>query len=373
MPIPTPVPPSRNLFPLLAKSDVEASRLSSWYSTFRDITIASIIVDLDSIGEKEAFIEVSYLCHQVRNFVDDVWQCAAVSSGEQPAVASTSTSRPRSTSSASSSSSSTSSSIPPKYHLPKLNAAIRGALTKYNGAVFPKLNWTSPKDASFILPQTSHGPLYSTTPADVYLLLKSSDFVSFDVDPERVYCDCDDAEGDEELKIELVLRNFVQMNPSRELRCFVRDNRLIGISQRDLNYYDHFQSLETRQTICDSVRALWEDEIRLHYAGGEDYVFDLYLSTSFESATIIDFQPYRPSTDALLFEYSELLSILQEANQRLPVFKVVDSKSHPAVNLSVPNYQSNMMPVEMIEMSQGRSMGEFREAWEEAVANGMRD
>lgn len=31
------------------------------------------------------------------------------------------------------------------YYLPKLNAAIRAALDKYGGGVFPKLNWTSPR------------------------------------------------------------------------------------------------------------------------------------------------------------------------------------------------------------------------------------
>lgn len=31
------------------------------------------------------------------------------------------------------------------YHLPKLNAAVRQAVEQYSGAVFPKLNWTSPK------------------------------------------------------------------------------------------------------------------------------------------------------------------------------------------------------------------------------------
>lgn len=30
------------------------------------------------------------------------------------------------------------------------------------------------------------------------------------------------------MKVELVLRSFVEMNPSRELRCFVRHNMLLG-------------------------------------------------------------------------------------------------------------------------------------------------
>lgn len=108
-------------------------------------------------------------------------------------------------------------------------------------------------------------------------------------------------------------------------------------------------------------------------------VFDLYLSPNFDSATIIDFQPYRESTDSLLFTYEELLAILQasmslsdsELRPRLPLFKIIDSQAHPAVTRNAPTYQSNMMPLEMIEFSEGRNMAEFKEAWDEAVRMGM--
>lgn len=44
-----------------------------------------------------------------------------------------------------------------------------------------------------------------------------------------------------------------------------------GISQRDTNFYDHLQSSETRQKICETVREFWEDEIRdQHSAMGVD-------------------------------------------------------------------------------------------------------
>lgn len=52
---------------------------------------------------------------------------------------------PRSRSNSDASDSSSSSSVAPVYHLPKLNAAVRQAIEQYDGAVFPKLNWTSPK------------------------------------------------------------------------------------------------------------------------------------------------------------------------------------------------------------------------------------
>ncbi len=84
-------------------------------------------------------------------------------------------------------------------------------------------------DAAFILPQTSHGPLHCTTPADIYLLLKSSDFIAHDLDPGTAYQGCDDE--DKEVRLELVLKRSVEINPAREMRCSVRENVLLGMSR----------------------------------------------------------------------------------------------------------------------------------------------
>ncbi|WVQ84406.1 hypothetical protein IAT38_006558 [Cryptococcus sp. DSM 104549] len=392
MPIPTPPPTDFPLFPTLTRAQIDAARTSAWYETFEDITAPATVIDLRELGEEEAFLEWLE--------ADSIFLPEGSDGARAPPIVEIPESPPaspparqRSTSNASaSSSSSSSSSVAPVYKLPKLNAAIREALAAYGGAVFPKLNWTSPKDAAFILPQGSSGPLHCTSPADVYLLLKSSDFISHDLDPERAYAGVEEGEGKGEgegegeeghVRVELVLKKFEGMVPSREVRCFVRNNALIGVSQRDLNFYDHLQPEETRTKICDTVRAFWEDEVRENFAGGKDYVFDLHLSANLESATIIDFQPYRASTDPLLFTYDDLLTILETSfasstpsptatpPPRLPILRTIDSPSHPAATRAAPAYQSSMMPLEMIELSEGRSMGEFKEAWEEAVRAGM--
>lgn len=79
------------------------------------------------------------------------------------------------------------------------------------------------------------------TPADVYLLLKSSDFISHDLD--RAFDDCVDydpalsleglslEEGGRRRRgwsFELVLKKWFDMPRSQEWRCFVRENRLLG-------------------------------------------------------------------------------------------------------------------------------------------------
>ena len=111
---------------------------------------------------------------------------------------------------------------------------------------------------------------------------------------------------------------------------------------------------------------------------GIEDIFDVHLTSSFSSATLIDIQPYRPSTDPLLFTYPELLSIITTSTTstdpdrpRLPILRVVDSAAHPQASRATPAYGTNMMPVEMVEMSQGRTVEGFREVWEESVRRGM--
>ena len=63
MPIPTPTPSPIPLFPSLTREHIDGTRTSAWYLPFRSITIPSIIIDLDQLGEREAFLEVSEIVH----------------------------------------------------------------------------------------------------------------------------------------------------------------------------------------------------------------------------------------------------------------------------------------------------------------------
>ena len=79
-------------------------------------------------------------------------------------------------------------------------------------------------------------PLKCTSPADVYLLLKSSDFIQHDLSIQHVFEGCipDDPSSVQEestqdqYELELVLRKWYPVDRSRELRCFVRQEMLLG-------------------------------------------------------------------------------------------------------------------------------------------------
>ena len=102
------------------------------------------------------------------------------------------------------------------------------------------------------------------------MLLKASDFIVHDLSPESVFEGCVDnnndddgsggdgqgtrggsgrargAEEGEAYKLELVLRKWFAIDPSRELRAFVRDGVLIGAFCRPCPRQKHMRVL----TLC---------------------------------------------------------------------------------------------------------------------------
>ncbi|RMZ83651.1 hypothetical protein DV738_g981, partial [Chaetothyriales sp. CBS 135597] len=140
---------------------------------------------------------------------------------------------------------------------PEIHSGIRSTISSLGGAVLPKLNWSAPKDATFM---SATNDMTCRTANDVYLLLKSSDFITHDL--EHAFDDCVDVDVDVDptLKNEsyssssssstipyhLVLRKKFEINPALEFRCFVRNRHLLAISQRDMNHFDFLFELAPR-------------------------------------------------------------------------------------------------------------------------------
>ncbi|KAH9924272.1 D123-domain-containing protein [Epithele typhae] len=259
----------------------------------------------------------------------------------------------------------------PRYTFPELDARIRAAVADY-GAVFPKLNFSSPRDAAWMLPASS--PLKCITPADVYLLLKSSDFVQHDLELEYVFDGCEPPYSAAEhgpYELELVLRKWYPVDRARELRCFVRQEVLVGISQRDPNFYEFWNEPETQQKVIAAVTTFWESNIKGRWEETQgDYVFDFLLTRDLDRGHVVDFNPYAPRTDPLLFTYADLHTRLL-ARVGCPELRVVDSPAHLAATRNAPAHQHNMVPLEALAMSSGRDAAAFAGAWEEEIKRSM--
>lgn len=111
---------------------------------------------------------------------------------------------------------------------PEFDGRIREALEKFRHKVFIKLNWSAPKDAYWSL-----NKLHCDRLSDVYILLKSSDFVSHDLNEALGEFSVDQVAASG-FKYCLVVKEWISINPSMEFRCFVRNNKLIGTIERSL-------------------------------------------------------------------------------------------------------------------------------------------
>ncbi len=109
----------------------------------------------------------------------------------------------------------------------------------------------------------------------------------------------------------LVLRKWCKLLPSREFRCFVRQNVLIGVTQRDsANFYSHL--LEEKEVILDSIDAFFLAHIKGMFPT-PDFVFDIYIDQK-RKVWLMDFGVYGEETDALLFSWPELDEVKFDAD-----------------------------------------------------------
>jgi len=124
---------------------------------------------------------------------------------------------------------------------------VRNAIDDLGGKVFPKLQWSCPKDAAWMLPNNS---ISCCAPDEIFLVLKSSDRAAHDVSMlqnalkqssprsplrgEDIYEEKDGSSAEDEAGIAsnrshvLALRKWYDLKPGREFRCFSINKRLVG-------------------------------------------------------------------------------------------------------------------------------------------------
>lgn len=281
----------------------------------------------------------------------------------------------------------------PSLDWPEVHQAVQDTITELGGRVHPKLNWSAPKDAAWISVTNS---LECQTANDIYLLLKSSDFVSHDLAHAFDGCAVDDGDATETaVPYHLVLRKSIpSVIPSMEFRCFVKARAVVGICQRDLNHYDFLPSLlpTLQRLILDFFAAKIRDKFP-----DPNYVFDVYIPQPKERARVwlIDINPWAPRTDPLLFSWMELLSDefppVQDQAERAAdgdaegseavgaddaasdsdaeevphvEFRIVKRDDPEAYSFTTPQYSAHKLPKEVVDagMTEG-GIREFLERW----------
>ncbi|XP_066314023.1 uncharacterized protein [Miscanthus floridulus] len=261
---------------------------------------------------------------------------------------------------------------PLRPEFPELEAAIDAAIAELGGAALPKLNWSAPKDATFM---SADGTTRCTCFAEVAMLLRSSDCVAHDLASARQSCedfvrpegarrnaqnvragakdarpnadetgssegshegtneapsnsskigeeggktddeDCDVEAATEEESNEttwvddgfqyyLALRKWYPgLRPESEFRCFVRQRKLVAVSQRDPSaYYPSLPGWSSE--VQPKIEAFFDEVIEPQFAS-INYTFDVYVRTD-GRVKLIDFNPWGGYTLPLLFAWEEL-------------------------------------------------------------------
>ncbi|KAI0598551.1 D123-domain-containing protein [Biscogniauxia sp. FL1348] len=299
--------------------------------------------------------------------------------------------------------------LPPNQRFPELHQLIKDKITELGGAVAPKLNWTSPKDAAWISPHQN--TIMCTCPNDVYLLLKSSNFITYDL--EHAFDDCTPMSNGSSSVSEvtasaaafrpvLVLRSYFNPHTAMEFRCFVKHRNLVAISQRDLSFYGFLRSL--RADIVARVAQLFNHKLRYTFPDG-CFTFDVYIPEGEDEplsrARLIDINPWAPHTDSLLFDWAELLDMPvpgpvlgvvgggeeeeEEANAEgsseedddddddneeedfVPELRLVEKHDPAALNFSSPQYSAHKLPKDVVDASLAGEGGmrDFARKWRE--------
>lgn len=240
---------------------------------------------------------------------------------------------------------------------PEVHEKIKSTITELGGKVVPKLNWSAPKDATWI---SRTNDMECSTANEIYLLLKSSDFITHDL--EQAFDGCVDTA---EVPYHLVLRKSFNLNPSLEFRCFVRNKRLIAITQREMNYFEFL--FELRGTFRNRIQAFFNKV--LHDFADPNFTFDVYIPPPHERIWLIDINPWAPRTDPLLFSWLELLTMDEPEDEGFePEFRLVQRDDPEAYQFAATKYSAHKLPKDVVDASITPSgMKDMMEEWKKAM------
>uniref|UniRef100_A0A2R8MEG3 Translation initiation factor eIF2 assembly protein n=1 Tax=Callithrix jacchus TaxID=9483 RepID=A0A2R8MEG3_CALJA len=275
----------------MKKEHVLHCQFSAWYPLFRGVTIKSVILPLPQ-NVKDYLLDDGTL---------------VVSGRDDPPTRSQPDSDDEAEEIQWSDDENTATLTAPEF--PEFDTKVQEAINSLGGSVFPKLNWSAPRDAYWIAMNSS---LKCQSLSDIFLLFKSSDFITRDFTQPFIHCT--DDSPDPFIEYELVLRKWCELIPGAEFRCFVKENKLI-------------------------------------------VVFDIYRDSR-GKVWLIDFNPFGEVTDSLLFTWEELtsennlngdFSEVDAQGQDSPAFRCTNSE----VTVQPSPYLSYRLPKDFVDLSTG--------------------
>ncbi|OAA71358.1 cell cycle control protein Cdc123 [Cordyceps fumosorosea ARSEF 2679] len=378
------------VFPPVTKDHIQNCSYDAWFPKYRSSCIKSRIIPISAdfiTYLQEDGIILADDSDVLGDAQDDEWQSSgAMTSNNAP-------------NDSQDSDEDEALQLPPNQRFPETHTKIKETIEELGGAVAPKLNWSSPKDAKWI--SAHQNSLKCTSPNDIYLLLKSSSFISHDL--AHAFDGCTAPEPTRPFSPVLVLRPYFTPHVALEFRCFIKHRQLIGISQRDLNYYDFLEVL--RPNLWRKITKFYNETLQ-HTFPDASFTFDVYVPENsladdgLGRVRLMDINPWAIRTDALLFSWEELLqqevarplygppagadaadisggettadelddeSIQDYSPTCLPELRIVEKDDPGAYNFSTPQYSAHKLPKEVVDASLAGEGGlrEFAQQWKD--------
>lgn len=218
------------------------------------------------------------------------------------------------------------------------------------GPVSPKMNWSAPKDAKWMLP---NNVLRCTDASDVYLVLNASSHIAHDL-----HLAYDDTGSDvEPSTFELVLRQYIPFNTALEFRVFVRQRKIIAVSQRDPNYYQFLPDLQPELRL--QIDGFFADVFAPSEFPTDACILDVYIPRSLDRVWLVDINPFSRTSDPLCFTWNELLGF---DPSRAYEFRLV-LQSGPG-RRAAKDHSENQVPLDVIGAAQDAdAMVELAKVW----------
>ena len=189
------------------------------------------------------------------------------------------------------------------------------------------------------------------TPLDVILLLKGSEFIQHDL--TQAFMECSD--GIHETPTGgfiLSVRAFQNITPAGEFRCFVRNNNLIAVTQRNHRHFFNTLLLD-KVNVLNDIQHFFFSYIQ-HKFPLTDIVMDVYRAAP-HHVILVDFNPFCRVTDPLLFSWEEILSLPGDHDVSQPLFRIVESQEH----IKGHPYASNRVPQEIVNINSQQDINDF--------------
>jgi len=192
---------------------------------------------------------------------------------------------------------------------PEFDQLVESGIEKLGGTVFIKLNWSAPIDATW----ASANQLKVSHPLHVWQLLKCSDRIQFDIERPFSYCNPPPKPNESLSTPHLILKPHKPIAGGSEYRCFIRQGRVLAITQRDIRAFYEYMVNNMDSTgkrlnlfIAENIVPRLREKLSM-----ENFVLDVSIGNPRDIAgttTVVDVNPFSNcQVDSLLFDWEQEL------------------------------------------------------------------